>query len=389
MERTYNTFVDNGLFVLAYYLEKNIDEVTIEDILNSVDLMEKEIKNTLSCEKYSSMAFSSFQNSQYTQAKKKVKEQFQLILSNLGDEEYCSVCGKKHIKGHEDLKYKKALSRCLSPTLSTNTFFNYSNNLKQLNICPICIYLSMLSFLNTRPLIGLCLLMNSDDDEFMYYITKKIYEEREQNIRLNAKKDKANKEINVYKLKKEFIKDIIFNENIYDGYIEATIYLNTAQNESMQQELLTKRDIEFLRMLNKKSLLSQFDEKGLFFYILNGHLRNDYLSCVFNKDGLKVSMELFQLIEEEYNKVGKNIIELIKRICKKVFESTETKEIADLKMIQTQSDFEELLVKWRGSIDNLMTLEEFEMLTDYKNYRRNKNRMLIEFYELNNTLENN
>ncbi|EIF5083734.1 hypothetical protein LFJ61_001525 [Clostridium perfringens] len=389
MERTYNIFVDNGLFVLAYYLEKNIDEVTIEDILNSVDLMEKEIKNTLSCEKYSSMAFSSFQNSQYTQAKKKVKEQFQLILNNLGDEEYCSVCGKKHIKGHEDLKYKKALSRCLSPTLSTNTFFNYSNNLKQLNICPICIYLSMLSFLNTRPLIGLCLLMNSDDDEFMYCITKKIYEEREQNIRLNAKKDKANKEINVYKLKKEFIKDIIFNENTYDGYIEATIYLNTAQNESMQQELLTKRDMEFLRMLNKKSLLSQFDEKGLFFYILNGHLRNDYLSCVFNKDGLKVSMELFQLIEEEYNKVGKNIIELIKRICKKVFESTETKEIADLKMIQTQSDFEELLVKWRGSIDNLMTLEEFEMLTDYKNYRRNKNRMLIEFYELNNTLENN
>ncbi|MDU1307531.1 MAG: hypothetical protein E6936_08740 [Clostridium perfringens] len=389
MERTYNTFVDNGLFVLAYYLEKNIDEVTIEDILNSVDLMEKEIKNTLSCEKYSSMAFSSFQNSQYTQAKKKVKEQFQLILSNLGDEEYCSVCGKKHIKGHEDLKYKKALSRCLSPTLSTNTFLNYSNNLKQLNICPICIYLSMLSFLNTRPLIGLCLLMNSDDDEFMYYITKKIDEERKKNIISNAKKDKANKEINVYKLKKEFIKDIIFNENTYDGYIEATIYLNTAQNESMQQELLTKRDMEFLRMLNKKSLLSQFDEKGLFFYILNGHLRNDYLSCVFNKDGLKVSMELFQLIEEEYNKVGKNIIELIKRICKKVFESTETKEIADLKMIQTQSDFEELLVKWRGSIDNLMTLEEFEMLTDYKNYRRNKNRMLIEFYELNNTLENN
>ncbi|HFD2043599.1 hypothetical protein ACSXAL_01445 [Clostridium perfringens] len=389
MERTYNTFVDNGLFVLAYYLEKNIDEVTIEDILNSVDLMEKEIKSTLSCEKYSSMAFSSFQNSQYTQAKKKVKEQFQLILNNLGDEEYCSVCGKKHIKGYEDLKYKKALSRCLSPTLSTNTFFNYSNNLKQLNICPICIYLSMLSFLNTRPLIGLCLLMNSDDDEFMYYITKEINEEREGNIRLNAKKDKANKEINVYKLKKEFIKDIIFNENTYDGYIEATIYLNTAQNESMQQELLTKRDMEFLRMLNKKSLLSQFDEKGLFFYILNGHLRNDYLSCVFNKDGLKVSMELFQLIEEEYNKVGKNIIELIKRICKKVFESTETKEIADLKMIQTQSDFEELLVKWRGNIDNLMTLEEFEMLTDYKNYRRNKNRMLIEFYELNNTLENN
>ncbi|EPB8165959.1 hypothetical protein ACRTAK_001561 [Clostridium perfringens] len=389
MERTYNTFVDNGLFVLAYYLEKNIDEVTIEDILNSVDLMEKEIKSTLSCEKYSSMAFSSFQNSQYTQAKKKVKEQFQLILNNLGDEEYCSVCGKKHIKSHEDLKYKKALSRCLSPTLSTNTFFNYSNNLKQLNICPICIYLSMLSFLNTRPLIGLCLLMNSDDDEFMYYITKKINEEREGNIRLNAKKDKANKEINVYKLKKEFIKDIIFNENTYDGYIEATIYLNTAQNESMQQELLTKRDMEFLRMLNKKSLLSQFDEKGLFFYILNGHLRNDYLSCVFNKDGLKVSMKLFQLIEEEYNKVGKNIIELIKRICKKVFESTETKEIADLKMIQTQSDFEELLVKWRGNIDNLMTLEEFEMLTDYKNYRRNKNRMLIEFYELNNTLENN
>ncbi|ELC8384971.1 hypothetical protein VOH99_000990 [Clostridium perfringens] len=76
MERTYNTFVDNGLFVLAYYLEKNIDEVTIEDILNSVDLMEKEIKSTLSCEKYSSMAFSSFQNSQYTQAKKRLKNNF-------------------------------------------------------------------------------------------------------------------------------------------------------------------------------------------------------------------------------------------------------------------------------------------------------------------------
>lgn len=389
MERTYNTFVDNGLFVLAYYLEKDIEEVTIKDILNSVDLMEKEIKIALACEKYSSMAFSSFQNSQYTQSKKKVKEQFQLILSNLGDEEYCTICGKKHIKNHEDLNYRKALSRCLSPTLSTNTFFNYANNLKQLNICPICIYLSMISFLNTRPLIGLCLLMNSDDDEFMYDITEEINEEREKNIRLNLKKDKANKEINVYKLKKQIIKNIIYKEKIYYGYLEATIYLNTAQNESIQKELLTKKDMDFLRMLNKKSLLSDFDEKGLFFNILNGHLRNDYLSCVVNKDGLKISKELFELIEEEYNKVGKNIIELIKRLCKKVFESDETKEIADLKMVQTQSDFEDLLVKWRGSIDDLMTLEEFDILTDYKNYRRNKNRMLIEFYELNNALEDN
>ena len=69
MDRSYNVFVDNGLYVLAYYLNKDINDITYQDIENSIDLMSDKIEEFVSCEKYSNLKSMCFSNSTLTQPK--------------------------------------------------------------------------------------------------------------------------------------------------------------------------------------------------------------------------------------------------------------------------------------------------------------------------------
>lgn len=47
MNRTYNTFVDNGLFVLTYYLNKSIEDITEKDIVDNINMMSEKLEDFL------------------------------------------------------------------------------------------------------------------------------------------------------------------------------------------------------------------------------------------------------------------------------------------------------------------------------------------------------
>ena len=76
MNRTYDVFVDNGLFVLAYYLDKEIENITEQDIFDSIDMMCEKINEFTRCEKYSNLKSMMFANSALTQpnSSKKVND---------------------------------------------------------------------------------------------------------------------------------------------------------------------------------------------------------------------------------------------------------------------------------------------------------------------------
>ena len=158
MERTYNVFIDNGLYVLGNEINKEVNEITLEDIKNSTNIFAKRFEQYANCVYYKKNVSMGFQNSAYTQGLKTKKEretryekvlnQYNLILNNIGNDEYCSICGEKHIKLNADINYIKSFTRCWMPHIHANTFINYINNLQMVNICPVCLYLSMISIFN-------------------------------------------------------------------------------------------------------------------------------------------------------------------------------------------------------------------------------------------------
>ncbi|AEB77516.1 hypothetical protein CbC4_5096 (plasmid) [Clostridium botulinum BKT015925] len=204
MERTYNVFIDNGLYVLANEIDKEIQDITLKDIKNSTNIFAKRFEEYASCEYYKKNVSMGFQNSAYTQALKKDKEtkqenetrsekvqnQYNLILSNMGNDEYCSICGKKHVNLNPNINYVKSFTRCWMPHIHANTFINYINNLEMVNICPVCLYLSMISIFNFEKAGDKIILYSSDDNDFMKDYTYDKQIEVKNNIAMCAKESK-------------------------------------------------------------------------------------------------------------------------------------------------------------------------------------------------------
>ncbi|WP_243153372.1 hypothetical protein [Clostridium sporogenes] len=402
MERSYNVLIDNGLYILGHYLKKDIEDITIEDIKNSTELFANKFGEYENCNYYKKNISMGFQNSAYFQGLKKdketkkvcetrvekVKNQFDLILNNIGNDEYCSICGKKHIKLDTDINYISSATRCLMPHIHANTFANYMNNLQIINICPICLYLSMISLYNCTKTSDTLTLYISDDGDFMEDYTYQKQLELNQNIIAQAKESKKQKKY--YTSIEETIQNIIHNTKIYDGYIQAISFNNSTQVEKYIESFLSNKDINFIKTLEEKSLLSEFKEKGLFKALINNNLQSNYLNCVFdyNKGKLRISEELFHDIEEVYNKLEKDKLDLIKNICNKIHKTNIKNEIRQLKAIDSLNKFEGMLLKWneqylKENNNNLFTLEEFDILCDYKKYKQIKNRMLAQFMLLN------
>lgn len=385
MNRTYNIFVDNGLFVLANYLNKEIEQIQIEDIINQEevkhfsDLFDKAYET----EKYRGVAFSSFQNSSYTQSTN-VNKQFNDILNQIVDKgDVCSICGENTVPDYDKV-FISSLTKSMMPRLASNTFFNFSNNLKKQNVCPICLYLSMLSFFNIKSVLGQCVLFNSDNNEYLYDYTYEHDIELNRDIISNATKYKKEKNITYRGELSKLIESKINNNKIYDGYIEIVKFYNSSQGESYDIEILNKKDISFLKELMSISLLSEFKEKGLFYNLCKGILQKNYLSCVFQNEQLKISKELFEKIEERYCRLSEKKLELIKNVSKQVYNKLSKDILKDLKGIDKLNQFEKLLIGWIESIPELMTIEEFNSLCNIKEFSSIKNRMYVELINLKN-----
>lgn len=389
MDRTYNVFVDNGMFVLANYLDKKIEGIDIKDIINSTNHFAELFDKSYQSEKYKKVAFASFQNSAYTQAptkeektkENKVVKQYNQILDNLGDGDTCAICGKNTV-----VKYDKdlisAISKSMIPRACSNTFFNFSNNLKKLNICPTCLYLAMLSFFNITAVGGQCVLFNSDDDEYMYDYTYEHNIQFNRDIITEAKKDKEK----YSQVMEQHIMNLINNNKIYDGYINMTLFYNSSQAENFNNDILTKKDFKFLKELQSISMLNEFRQQGLFYHLLKNNLQKNYLSYVFDfkENKLKISKELFDIIEKRYDRLRKDKLELIKRVSNKVYNNISKDLTKDLKGIDKPNQFEKIVMNWIEEIPNLMTTEEFDSLCEAIEFSKVKNRIYVELINLRN-----
>lgn len=223
MDRSYNVFVDNGLYVLAYYLNKDINDITYQDIENSIDLMSDKIEEFVSCEKYSNLKSMCFSNSTLTQPKGKVtlNEKLKGFVKNQGDE-YCSLCGQYKAKVKiEDKEYN--IGRSYMPNLVANTFYNFSNNLQGLNVCPYCLVLTMYSILNCR-VSRYAFLYNSTSSEFMEDYTFHIQKENLTDVELGAKKEKE--KYSIVKL----LESLVCKYNLFNGDIEQYMFNNSGQS---------------------------------------------------------------------------------------------------------------------------------------------------------------
>jgi len=397
MDRTYNVFVDNGLYVLGNYLEKDINDITIEDVKDSTKMFSEKFIEYEGCGYYKKNIDMGFHNSSYTQKIPKgvskvqnVKKQYDLILDNIGEDEYCSICGKKHIKINCNKKFLSSFSRSLMPRLHSNTFINYINNLQIVNVCPICLYLSMISLFNFSKAGNAIVLYNSDSDEFMENYTYEMQIQVIQNLLSNTPERKE--KISNFKYIEKTIENIIHdNKKGYDGYIQAISFYNGGQSELYKENLISDKDLKFIEKLENESLLSDFKFMGLFENLIEGQLQNNYMSYVFNynDEKLKISEELFKEIEEEYSKLNKNKLELIENICEKVYKTNNKNEVLQLKDISNLSQFEKLLVKWNENYmektnNILFQLNEYDEMCDFKEFQSTKNRMSIEFMQIVN-----
>ncbi|WP_231169590.1 hypothetical protein [Clostridium botulinum] len=404
MERTYNVFIDNGLYVLGNEINKEVNEITLEDIKNSTNIFAKRFEQYANCVYYKKNVSMGFQNSAYTQGLKKDKEtkkeretryekvlnQYNLILNNIGNDEYCSICGEKHIKLNADINYIKSFTRCWMPHIHANTFINYINNLQMVNICPVCLYLSMISIFNFEKVGDKIILYNSDNHEFMNDYTYDKQIQVKNNIAICAKECKE--KINSIKSITETIKKVVDEGNKYDGYIEAISFINSAQNESYEENLISRKDLKFISTLTNKALRDEFERLGFFKDLITRRLQNDYIGCILRNLRSNyvenISMNLLNEIEEEYSKLKKEKLQLIKKVCEKVYKINDIDEIKELKEVDSFNKFEELLIKWNdiyvnNKNKNLFDLDQYDMLVDFKEFKSTKNRMIIAFMNLN------
>ena len=376
MKRTYDVFVDNGLFVLAYYLDKEIEDITEEDIFNNIDMMcEKIIEFTGSrsqyrqergCEKYSGVKEQFMLNSALVNNSTKISyaDDLKKQTENNG-EECCAKCGEYKANSKNNFTRKDI------PNSVANTFYNFSNNLKMINICNICFLLTVYSILNVR-INGLAYLYNSDNDEFMYDYTYERQEENKRDILLNAKKEKSIANLTL-------IEELLGSGKVYSGYIQIHKF-ESAKKQSMELIDIRANNVKLLSNITKSGLLNEFKQCGLMYDLITDKITNTYLKKIVKDDKLICSEELFNMLNKEVNKLNENIINAIKNICEKLEDTTKVRK--KLKLISTFKDYERYLVELADEYSEkhgeaLYTLDEYILLDNRLKYNQIKNLLLV------------
>ncbi|WP_279146681.1 MULTISPECIES: hypothetical protein [Clostridium] len=387
MERTYNAFVDNGLYAAGYYLHKEIQDITIDDLKNNIKMFSDIIGDYIRVPKHASVAWSGFTNSSFTtQLKedkkdskinnKKIYEQFKELLDNIGTEP-CSICG--HENGNLDI----TATRSLLPGISSNTFFNYSNNLQATTICPVCLFLSLLSILNMRKNQN-TLLYNSDNDLLMKNYTEMLQNELKDDIKNNSEKEK--KKISNYQHFENTLKYLTNQDTKYKGYIVQVAFDNLGQKEEYHENYISAKELNLLYILKNNNLLNEFFDLGFTTILINNHGRNEYIYKLITKENtLKCSKDLFIIIDREMNSVDQETTELIANICQKLSTINQKNEIDALKKIRLHSQYEDLILKWqeaykKATSENLFdSLEDYEKLVNPKKWISIRRRLISQF----------
>lgn len=384
MKRTYNVFVDNGLFVLAYYLEKDIEDITEEDIENNIEVMCKKIVKFTKCEKYSNLKSMVFPNSPLTQKSGDLGEKVKGFLNFKGND-ICVRCGEKKANIFNDI------NKTYVPNIVSLTMYNYANNLQGVNICPHCLALTVFSILNCRVAQDV-ILYNSTDDEFMYSYTEEIQDENNRDMYINARKEKSNGIS-----KREALENLWkFKEHkVYSGFLEQISFNNIGVGMPTYEVItIDNKNIDILNKINVNGLEKEFfnPKYSLFRQMLNGTIQYRYLEKIIKWDNensqIECSKELLEFLNMEVSRLKKSTIELLDRIADGIVELNKAQEsYKKLKNLQEGiSAFEDFLIDILSSYkelngETLFNSNELIMLTNRMEYKRIKNLLIVKLIE--------
>ena len=374
MNRTYHYQVDNGLFVAGYYLNKEIEDITVDDLSNNVDFFTNKLWNLVE-EKgfYKSLSHTTHINSQLnqkTRTKEALSSQLEGFLDNIGNDKTCILCGEKRV----NISFTENTHRSFISGIVAKTFFNSSNNLQTVDICPVCMFLSMISFLNTQKM-SYPFLYLSDSNEFMNYITEEIQNSVNKNILLDFKE--SDLERNFLELCTEKIR----METIFDlNYIEL-IFFQNGKDIYYKNYNVEKDKIIFFINIKNKGLIKEFCDMKLFNSVRDNKLLINRL--LDSNNDLKCSKELFKEVEEW--ELNSKDIEIIDRITKILYENYSIEDIKKtLKLCDNNKKFEDFIIKHSENIPLYKTLEEFEKITNYKNWLKFKKYIIAKLILINN-----
>ena len=385
MKRTYNTLIDNGLFVLAYHLEKDIEDITKEDVFNSSDMMAEKIFEMLNCEKYANMKSMRFPNSALINPAFKsdrlgIFKQHMDEFKNEGTNT-CAICGEKHANIELDIR-----GRSYFPNIAGDNFVNFGNNHKGVNICPTCLLLSIYSVMNTR-VNGTLYLFNSNDDDFMMEYTYKKQDEVIQDVINKAEKEKKTETAI------DVLIDLVENSKIYEEYIEIYRFNNDNKSDRINDsENVYKKQVQLINKMQNKNLLSEFRMLGLSRLLLDNNMKN-FLNRIYDfnkgcmrdievskKETKQCSKELFDFMKGEILNMDKSIMDLIKRIAENINKKGNVRNvIGTLKGVTTLNDFKDFIMDNIEDEDgSIITSEEYIKLTNRFKWKDIKNLLLIE-----------
>lgn len=366
MERTYNVFADNGLFVLGYYLDKvGITGITEKDIVDNIDMMSDKIKKFVDCKHYSNIKSMCFPNSVLTQpSSKETLEERLKSISRIEGEEYCSCCGEYRANIRNE-----SLHRSYIPNAPANTFYNFSNNLQGVNVCSRCIILTIYSILNAR-VNGLVTLYSSESDRFMIEITAKLQEEimDVENIKVKEKSNNVQSFI-------EVCDRLVTKANTFENNIDQYLFINAGQGQQIQVNTICNKYIKLIRKLYNESLWDEFKKFSLVYDIVYNKLEKIYINKLIDESNrsIKCSKNLLYLLNKEVNRLDTKIKNIIKDVVKKLKERRFNERVLyeNLKNIKGFIQFQDYIAKicdlyHKETGESLLDIDSFDKLCSYE-----------------------
>lgn len=389
-----NVFERNGKYVLAYYLDKDVEEITHDDVCDNIDVMVDRIAEFLKCDKYSNILCMRFSpNSKFGYSAKSIDESkiqnFKNILKEFKDnegEDACCICGNHHANVSLDI-----IGRNYYPNLASRTLYNYSNGFKGVNICPYCVILSVYSVLNTR-VNGDLYLYNSNNQDFMYKYTEVKQEEIDMEIGLSSNCNttiKSKNENGDSMSKIDVLVNLISNNMLFNDFIEIYEYNNSHSQDTIgnlrnsEQLYLYGKQSKLIRKLNNKSLLDEFKKLHLSELLLNDNIKS-FLNYIYDwdKECIKCSNELFNFLKGEVLNMDEKTMDIINKVVNGLkCIGNKNKIIHELRVCSNLPNFKDFLMKHLCNKDIEITMEDYNIVTNRFKYKDIKNLIIIELLQ--------
>lgn len=380
MDRTFNTFIDNGMFIAAKLLNTIVDDLNIDSIRkNQVIFSEYLLEGLENDKNIKSSAEKMFTHNSFlnnalkkgTERIDKINMKMNLLLKNYDsqEKEICILCGKK-----SSVKDVQA-TRSDIPAITSNTFLNYSNNLQYVNVCPECMFFTILSLFNTVN-AGYLIQLNSDSVDVMEEWTNykmDIFEYPE-------------KPLGTYEYIKLLIKHITNTvPNVSHKYLCFTLFCNLGQKEYYKKVFISAFSMNLLYKFKENNLLNEFLEIYPLWILRYSYA--DFLDKIisftlnnFNK--LTNRKELISIMVNNLSDLEESTDILISKIANKLL--TIPKVLEHIKKVNNYIDFIDLLTRWqliyKSTNDSTLfdNMDEYNALINSKKWRYIKNKLITQ-----------